>query len=690
MVSASDQEIINQSRDGGGPSSPRATRSPRMPRSPQTLRNPRTPNPRAVERTRSLMSRPLPASPAQASSSTAAPPPATALPAEPSSSPSPAPASSSLSPAPESSSLSPAPESAPAPPAEPSISPAPAPPSLSLSPAPTASVTPEEPFASAAGAPSSTFLLPAPPSSAISAQPSASAGPVRPSSSPSSAPLTSAALAGPSSSASPAGPSSYPPSAPPSSSAPRAEPPSSPAGRTFAPGQAADLVVDETYWPNIEQYLQLRRGPRPLARCIFCTTELQVEGLEPVIDDAEPMEILDCQHLVGQSCMNRWRLLHPENARCPYCTQPDRPWLGRAPGIDLEDRTGVYWGWIRGEAGRRLDQAVERLNINGTEIRQPVRFSAWGPRRSPWVTMREVIGEYMHLRGPENAQMVDGLVRDLLAVPPRQLASACDTLWHLRGEVLVDYLENRLGQRFLNIDAASDVSMQDARAQENLEQNDPQNDQQDLPQNLPENLPQNLPQNNEGEYIQFVDPDERDDSGNFREQPALVLGRLAMRGRMVVQLPSRNPNFPACVRYFTVRSTEHNIRWGRLPPIAKRDVERLKTLRNNRVAMPMVEGVTSSPCYCSVPQNEPIHHILVKLPQGDPPGPANHEWNLEWHSRSDLESVWDSYRGRMEEYWDKSGHPYPKRPRPADIPPVRQAAMPVNEEHPRSPASSIL
>lgn len=165
----------------------------------------------------------------------------------------------------------------------------------------------------------------------------------------------------------------------------------------------------------------------------------------------------------------------------------------------------------------------------------------------------------------------------------------------------------------------------------------------------------------ERKEIMIKDPETRNDQGDFTESRALVLGKLAMRGKMAVELPSANPDFPAYPRRYMVKCTDYRIKWGSLRSLQKRDLARLKEIARRETDLeegidgywvPEVVGVISSPQYTTEVQANPFHIVLLRLPGGD-----------EWHSRSDAFAAFGDLTIDMEDYWLRSGQKGPMKPR---------------------------
>jgi hypothetical protein len=83
--------------------------------------------------------------------------------------------------------------------------------------------------------------------------------------------------------------------------------------------------TNEVYWPNIEEYILTRAGPRPLVICAICqTNQLVIEDLQPASGDGEEEEplTLGCDHVVGVTCWYQWARAQQDDGRdikCPIC-----------------------------------------------------------------------------------------------------------------------------------------------------------------------------------------------------------------------------------------------------------------------------------------------------------------------------------------------------------------------------------
>lgn len=464
--------------------------------------------------------------------------------------------------------------------------------------------------------------------------------------------------------------------------------------QTTEPTQTIDPET-EYLWRSIQAYLRTRIGPRPVPKCIFCDDEIMVEGLELLSDDYEPLAILECDHIVGERCMRQWQSHSSHgNPPCPLCrdqrgvrfwrelsesvrsNSPPRQLEGGGAGHEDANhkQDAMLWGITRAEALERLYAARDRLYpssdretllnvVNRVALygRFPVPPS--GTSISPWKVIHVAIARYLRLRGEISNETVDSLLRNMVnVIVSQEHRTASITIWNMSDDDLIHLVETQLAQRrpsaqqeHLNDqripDNRSDISMEEAGAL--VQNNQPQNAQ------TGSTLGQRC--------IEIVDPETCNENG-FEKCHALVIGALQMRGRMIIQLPSRNPQFSDCVRYYTVRTVAYNIRWGGLPMKArKRDVGRLKRLKKDGLSTPELIAFSSSPCYVEQPQANPIIHLLIRLPEGNDPLPPDAPgWHNEWHSRSDVESVWDSYTDPMQQYRAKSGQRDPKSPWPAD------------------------
>lgn len=170
--------------------------------------------------------------------------------------------------------------------------------------------------------------------------------------------------------------------------------------------------------------------------------------------------------------------------------------------------------------------------------------------------------------------------------------------------------------------------------------------------------PAGLPAATQKKYIIVRDPEVCDSQGRFVETPALLLGRLGMRGRMAVELPSNNSDFPSCPRRYNLRCRDYGIRWGSPHPLQKPRETTLEDLADKLrqqhmgVWMPEVVGTISSPQYTTEPQANPFHVLLLQLPEGN-----------EWHSKSNAFAAFGDLTNNMNEYWFRSGQKEPTKTR---------------------------
>lgn len=159
-------------------------------------------------------------------------------------------------------------------------------------------------------------------------------------------------------------------------------------------------------------------------------------------------------------------------------------------------------------------------------------------------------------------------------------------------------------------------------------------------------------------HIVIRDPEKVNADGQFAETPALVIGRLAMRGKMAVELPSLNPEFPMCPRRYIMKTKDHKLRSQDLFPLQNRNLQKLRAIRDQereqaqRNWAPEIVGIISSPQYSTEPQSNPHHILKLRLPEGD-----------EWHSKSDSFAAFGDLTFDMEEYWLRSGQKKPIKPR---------------------------
>lgn len=159
--------------------------------------------------------------------------------------------------------------------------------------------------------------------------------------------------------------------------------------------------------------------------------------------------------------------------------------------------------------------------------------------------------------------------------------------------------------------------------------------------------------------IAIPDPEQPNKSGGFVISHARLLGRLAMRGRMAVELPSRNHEFPECARRYSVKCSDYKVAWGSLPSLQTPDLKRLKTIAKRererfkpKCWEPEVIGVISSMQFGTEPQANRFYVLQLRLPEGN-----------EWHSKSDAFAAFGNLEGDMQGYWYRSGQTEPINPR---------------------------
>lgn len=164
----------------------------------------------------------------------------------------------------------------------------------------------------------------------------------------------------------------------------------------------------------------------------------------------------------------------------------------------------------------------------------------------------------------------------------------------------------------------------------------------------------------EQKQIVMRDPEKRNEQVEFMEARAVLIGRLAMRGEMAVELPSQNNRFPSCPRRYMLKCKDYRIGWGSLRSLQKRDLARLKAIAKREREQadghwaPEVVGIISSPQYATEVQANPFHILLLRLPEND-----------EWHSKSDAFAAFGDLTCDMDEYWFRSGQKEPTQPREA-------------------------
>lgn len=71
------------------------------------------------------------------------------------------------------------------------------------------------------------------------------------------------------------------------------------------------------------------------------------------------------------------------------------------------------------------------------------------------------------------------------------------------------------------------------------------------------------------------------------------------------------------------------------------------------MSKPTVHSVASSPQYTKAPQANPLYQLEIMV-----------HGKLQWHGRSDVETLWGSVEKRIQSYWVKSGQKPPIEPLP--------------------------
>lgn len=100
----------------------------------------------------------------------------------------------------------------------------------------------------------------------------------------------------------------------------------------------------EFFWPNIQRYIECgsASGPRPSLKCAICLQGLFHPGIcsPNARHRLEPVEVLDCGHVVGRRCWGTM-VIHAVAERkspcCPFCRTKQRTW---------------FWSFGIGEAGQ--------------------------------------------------------------------------------------------------------------------------------------------------------------------------------------------------------------------------------------------------------------------------------------------------------------------------------------------------
>lgn len=348
-------------------------------------------------------------------------------------------------------------------------------------------------------------------------------------------------------------------------------------------------------WSEVQQYLQEREGDPPKVICLFCQKELEIEGLQEPSDSREPAHILPCDHMFGAHCFNKY--------------------------LDMAH----FYDEAFGES-TPLCPMCRRSASSGRVVQPP---------------------------SPDNLPSLEQLIAS--GQRPEQPTGAFRPDQHSPP------------------DARSDVSMRDV---EQTDQQPAQRPQEpparpgappEAPPEAPPSAPRlpappaatpgshSMPGRRRKRQVFISDPEVRDEQGDFVDTLATVIGRLARRGMMAVQLPSMNPEFPDCVRLYSIKCRMYKVKWSALPTLQKPDLDRLKeiakTMREEDL-LPEVVGVISSPQYVVEVQSNPFHVLCLRLMDGD-----------EWHSKSDAFRAFGDLTMEMEEYWYRSGQKDPVPPR---------------------------
>lgn len=217
-----------------------------------------------------------------------------------------------------------------------------------------------------------------------------------------------------------------------------------------------------------------------------------------------------------------------------------------------------------------LDFIVDGLHIPTTHLFTS-HLPSKGPsslRKCPLNTIRRSIHRFIEITGTIPDTVIDNCLQNFLNALLQLLRVVCDSLWDISDNTLVGHLnsnniddrQSRLynkARRQNRADIQSNIAIEDAQAEDNnpdlpSERPDPNRGTPARPRDEQATVMQR--------YVEFSDPDSRNECGNFTRTSALVSGRLAIRGRMVIELPSLNPSFPSYIRRFTLKTTQFGIR----------------------------------------------------------------------------------------------------------------------------------
>lgn len=130
-----------------------------------------------------------------------------------------------------------------------------------------------------------------------------------------------------------------------------------------------------------------------------------------------------------------------------------------------------------------------------------------------------------------------------------------------------------------------------------------------------------------------------------------------MAGRIAVQLPSLNPNFPDYPCIYNISSTKAGIDWKWQKPLApKRNATELRALAKKQKAVglkPALLSLICAPQYHTQPQRNPFQTLRLDLLNGP-----------RWISKSDIVSIFGDFSKEVDHYRALSGQTPIRQPKP--------------------------
>lgn len=105
-------------------------------------------------------------------------------------------------------------------------------------------------------------------------------------------------------------------------------------GATVPVKVAEDDAEPEYYWPNIQRYIESHGSPRPSVQCAICLQGLFHPGVCSASSRhcLEPIEVLDCNHVIGRRCWSNVAvnaIMEKKPPRCPFCRAAQHSWWWR-------------------------------------------------------------------------------------------------------------------------------------------------------------------------------------------------------------------------------------------------------------------------------------------------------------------------------------------------------------------------